>query len=130
MSDLNRDILRWLLIFGSAPVWWPFLRTLWRDFNAALEEDGGLFGRAPTGRELERVRRARAARPSTLLSERLVKPGDRRRARLGARNSGRAGASAGAGSGAGSGRAAGSDTGAARTAPDARATRATGPRFR
>lgn len=89
MSELNRDILRWVLLIGSAPVWWPFLRTLWGDFNAALREDGGLFGRPPGPRELERLRSERASTPPTLLSERIVQPGDRRRTRLGARKTAR-----------------------------------------
>ena len=45
--EIDRDILRWTLLIGAAPVWWPFLRTLWRDFNQALREEGGLLGRPP-----------------------------------------------------------------------------------
>lgn len=130
MSELNRDILRWILILGSAPVWWPFLRTLWRDFNAALEEDGGLFGRPPSGRDLERIRRARAAAPSTMLSERFVKPGDRRRTRLGARASASSGRAASSTASSAGGSAGNGNPGAARTAPGATPTRAPGPRFR
>jgi len=84
MSDLTRDVLRWALLIGSAPIWWPFLRTLWRDFNDALREEGGLFGRPPTDRELERLRAERAAQPPTLTSEPLVRTGEHRRTRLGA----------------------------------------------
>ncbi|MBI5362906.1 MAG: hypothetical protein HZA53_06980 [Planctomycetes bacterium] len=69
MGDLNKDILRWVLLIGTAPVWWPFLRTLWRDFNDALREEGGLFGRRPSARELERIQRERAASTPTLTHE-------------------------------------------------------------
>lgn len=85
MSELNREILRWVLLIGAAPVWWPFLRTLWRDFNSALREEGGLFGRLPSPRELERIQSELDARPQTLLSERIVRAGERRNPKLGAR---------------------------------------------
>src|SRR6188474_3414559 len=54
--EINKDILRWVLLIGAMPIWIPFLFTLWRDFNDALREDGGLLGSPPTGRELEQVR--------------------------------------------------------------------------
>lgn len=69
MSDLNKDLLRWVLLIGTAPVWWPFLRTLWRDFNDALREEGGLFGRRPSARELERIQQERSQSPPTLTHE-------------------------------------------------------------
>ena len=40
MGELNKDILRWVLLIGTIPIWWPFLRALWRDFNNALREEG------------------------------------------------------------------------------------------
>ena len=67
--ELNTDLLRWILLIGAAPVWWPFLRTLWRDFDAALAEEGGVFGRAPGPRELEQIRQRQAERPDPLISE-------------------------------------------------------------
>jgi hypothetical protein len=84
MSDFDKDILRWVLLIGAAPIWWPFLRTLWSDFNAALREEGGLFGRAPTPRELDRIRGEASERVETLTSEPYVRAGERRRTRLGA----------------------------------------------
>ena len=82
MSDLNKDILRWVLLIGSVPIWWPFLRTLWRDFNDALLSEGGLFGRKPSARELERLEAERGEQTETLNSEPYVRPGERRIPRL------------------------------------------------
>src|SRR5690242_13987246 len=84
MSDLNKDVLRWVLLIGAAPIWWPFLKTLWNDFNAALRAEGGLFGRPPTPRELDAIRAEDAERVETLTSEPWVRAGDRKRTRLGA----------------------------------------------
>ncbi|MBK7877258.1 MAG: hypothetical protein IPJ77_16200 [Planctomycetes bacterium] len=95
MGELNKDILRWVLLIGAAPIWWPFIRILWRDFNAALRDEGGLFGRAPVGRELERIQREQAAAPPTLTHEPWVRREDRRvpRMRTPARRAGPAQAS-------------------------------------
>lgn len=82
MSELNKDILRWVILIGAAPIWWPFLRTLWRDFNDALRAEGGLFGRQPSARELERLETERAERTETLSSEPFVRPGERRTPRM------------------------------------------------
>jgi hypothetical protein len=67
--ELDTELLRWILLIGAAPLWWPFLRTLWRDFDDALAEEGGVFGRAPGPRELERIRARAAERPDPLISE-------------------------------------------------------------
>ena len=78
----NKEILRWVLLIGATPIWLPFFLTLWKDFNAALKEDGGLFGSPPTGRELEAVRRELAEKPEVLVSEPIVRAGDRRHPRM------------------------------------------------
>jgi len=71
--EINTELLRWILLIGAAPIWWPFLRALWRDFDEALAEDGGVFGRAPSARELEEIRRKKAGRPDPLISEPWVR---------------------------------------------------------
>ena len=75
--EVNREILRWLLLIGATPIWLPFLRTLWKDFNDALAEEGGVFGRPPPLIEQERIKAERAAQPDVLVSEPWVKPGQR-----------------------------------------------------
>jgi hypothetical protein len=67
--ELNTELLRWILLIGAAPLWWPFLRTLWRDFNDSLAEEGGVFGRTPSPREREEIRQRTAQRPDPLISE-------------------------------------------------------------
>lgn len=80
--EINKEIVRWVILIGATPIWLPFLLTLWRDFNDALQEDGGLLGSPPTGRELEAVRRELAEKPDVLVSEPLVQAADRRHPRL------------------------------------------------
>ena len=89
--ELNKEILRWVILIGAMPIWLPFLVTLWNDFNDALREDGGLIGQPPTPRELEIIRREKAAKPDLLINEPIVRAGDRRKPRLGARRPGPAG---------------------------------------
>jgi hypothetical protein len=81
--ELNKEILRWVLMIGSAPVWLPFLLTLWNDFNEALREDGGLIGEPPSPSELAIIKKEKASQPEVLVNEPIVRAGDRRRPRLG-----------------------------------------------
>jgi len=67
--EYNEQILRWLLIFGAAPIWFPFLKALWDDFNSTLAEEGGLFGETPSLRERERIEKEKAKQPDVLVSE-------------------------------------------------------------
>jgi hypothetical protein len=80
--EINRDLIRWGLLIGAAPVWWPFVRTLWRDFNHALRAEGGLFGRPPSAQEVQRLERGGAGEPESLVNEPLVPPGAVRQPRL------------------------------------------------
>jgi len=84
--QLNKEILRWVLMIGAMPIWLPFLLTLWNDFNEALKEDGGLMGEPPSPSELEIIRKEKALKPEVLVNEPIIRPGDRRTPRLGARS--------------------------------------------
>jgi hypothetical protein len=79
---IDKDLLRWVLLIGATPIWLPFLRALWRDFNRALREDGGLMGTPPGPRELEAIRSERQSEADPLHSEPIVRPGQRRTTRL------------------------------------------------
>jgi hypothetical protein len=79
---IDKDILRWVLLIGATPIWYPFVRALWRDFNQALREDGGLMGSAPGPLELERMRREQDPYSDPLKSEPRVQPGQRRATRM------------------------------------------------
>ena len=85
--DINKDILRWVLLIAATPLWLPFLRILWRDFNRALEEEGGIFGQPPSPQEIERIRREKLSDAETLVSE----PWARRGEQAARRRAGRAG---------------------------------------
>jgi hypothetical protein len=73
---INKDILRWVLLLAAMPIWLPFLRILWRDFNRALEEEGGIFGRTPSARDVERIRLEKLREPESLVSERWARRGE------------------------------------------------------
>jgi hypothetical protein len=79
---IDKDILRWVLLFGATPLWLPFLRALWRDFNHALRADGGLIGSPPGPVELERMQREKSEYPDPLRSEPRIQPGERRTTRM------------------------------------------------
>jgi hypothetical protein len=80
--ELNKEILRWVLMIGAMPIWLPFIVTLWNDFNDALREEGGLLGDAPSPRELEIIRREKAQKPDLLVNEPIIRVGDRKRPRM------------------------------------------------
>jgi len=72
--EVNTELLRWILLIGAAPLWWPFLKTLWRDFDDTLAEEGGIFGRTPGPKELERIRARKRGIPDPLISEPWARP--------------------------------------------------------
>jgi len=78
----NREIIRWLILIALLPIGWPFVKTLWQDFNGALREEGGLFGRKPSAREVEEIRAEKEHEAETLVSEPWVRPGQVRKPRL------------------------------------------------
>ncbi len=51
------------------PVWWPVLKALYNDFQGALWEEGGLFGREPSERELAELKDRYGGYRSPLRSE-------------------------------------------------------------
>ena len=78
VEPATKEILRYVIVLVSAPIWVPFLRMLWRDFNASLREEGGLFGRPPTQLERERDPALREPLEPQLVSEEIVTPQMRR----------------------------------------------------
>jgi hypothetical protein len=86
--EINRDLVRWLLLIALLPIGWPFVKALWRDFNQALREEGGLFGRQPSAREVEAILEDKKKLPDTLVSEPWVKAGEVRKPRLRSRGAG------------------------------------------
>lgn len=81
MDPATKDILRYVILLAAAPIWVPFLRVLWRDFNEALRPEGGLLGQALSPRELERLERESPI-DSRLVSEEIVTPEKRAKTRM------------------------------------------------
>lgn len=79
----NKAILKWLLVVLSSPLWWPVLKTLWREANRMLVDDGGVFGAPPNPLELDERRREIAAEGDPLIHEPLHSEAEREAARGG-----------------------------------------------
>ena len=60
-TDAGFEVLKYILLFGSMPLWVPFAKALWEEFQLALRADGGLAGRELSSRESETVEREIAA---------------------------------------------------------------------
>lgn len=67
--NLNTPIVKYAIFLAAAPVWWPFVKALWDEFNDILAEEGGLLGRAPPEHEIRRIRAEKARRESALVRE-------------------------------------------------------------
>jgi hypothetical protein len=95
-GSLNSDIFKYFLLLCTAPLWFPFVKAVFKELNDALVAEGGLFGRPPTDAELRALRRDPNLSPSPLIN-RERDPDDPRQP-LGGARTGPAGASAGTGS--------------------------------
>ncbi|MFT5285687.1 MAG: hypothetical protein ACI8TQ_001852 [Planctomycetota bacterium] len=62
-------IFKWALIICTYRIWWPILKVMWHELQAALWREGGLLGRTPTGRELQVLEERYGNIPSPLISE-------------------------------------------------------------
>ncbi len=69
MSDFNMLLIKLLLVLITAPAWWPFLRAVWEEFNEAMADEGGLFGRIPSAHELVDIERERQGKQESLVHE-------------------------------------------------------------
>lgn len=80
--EINKEVLRWVLLIGAIPIWVPYLRTLWRDFNHSLRDEGGLIGVPPRGHAAEVLREDKKRDAGSLVSEPILRPSDRRVPRM------------------------------------------------
>ncbi len=48
-------LIKYTVLLLSTPIWLPFLKELWMEFNLAMRQDGGLWGLAPAPREQQRI---------------------------------------------------------------------------
>ena len=60
----NVFALKILVLMLSAPIWIPFVKELWREFQLAMREDGGLFGPIPPPRKVREIREQIEQEPS------------------------------------------------------------------
>ena len=67
--NINTPFVKYAILLGSAPLWWPFAKALWTEFNDILAEEGGLLGREPPEHEQRRIRAEKARRESALVRE-------------------------------------------------------------
>jgi hypothetical protein len=56
-AGLNTEVFKYVLVGITFPFWMPFFRALYAELNDALAEEGGLFGRTPTAREIQIIAR-------------------------------------------------------------------------
>ncbi|MEL6429500.1 MAG: hypothetical protein AAFZ87_10330 [Planctomycetota bacterium] len=68
----TKEIIKYVGMLCILPYVLPFAKMLVRDLLEAFEEDGGLMGEKPTGERLEKIREAKAQRPSPMVSEPLA----------------------------------------------------------
>ncbi|QDU84836.1 hypothetical protein Pla163_19520 [Planctomycetes bacterium Pla163] len=60
---------RILALALMAPLWIPVIKALYSDFQGALWEEGGLFGRPPGKKQLEKLRDRYGTYESPLINE-------------------------------------------------------------
>lgn len=65
---LNSEPVKYAIIALSFPLWAPFAKALWQEFNDSLRDEGGIFGEAPTAAELAAIERERGRFRSSLVS--------------------------------------------------------------
>ncbi|MBM3988249.1 MAG: hypothetical protein FJ294_09870 [Planctomycetes bacterium] len=67
--SLNSEPVKYALIALTVPLWWPFVRELWRELNDSLRDEGGILGQQLSPTELEHMNKARDRREPALVSE-------------------------------------------------------------
>jgi len=66
---VNFALLGKLLVVAIlAPAWLPVVRELWKEINASLVEEGGVFGDLPSAAEAKRLVRVRRVSGESLIS--------------------------------------------------------------
>ena len=66
---LNSPAVKYAILLLAMPLWLPFAKALWAEFNDILADEGGLLGREPDEDELKEILRERARREAALVRE-------------------------------------------------------------
>jgi hypothetical protein len=69
MDSAGVVFFKLMILLAISPVWFPVIRAIWEEMNLALQEEGGVLGRAPTPNQLEMIRQERTWRPDPLVHE-------------------------------------------------------------
>jgi len=48
MEETGFDFLKWGLVLAAWPIWAPFAKALWKEFQRAMRPEGGLTGPVPS----------------------------------------------------------------------------------
>jgi len=72
MEDSAKEILKYLIVIFSAPLWIPFIRALGQELKLSMREEGGFLGKTPNKEKLEEIRREIAREESPLVDEPLA----------------------------------------------------------
>jgi len=78
--NLNSEPVKYAAIVLASPIWMPFFKALFKEFNDALRDEGGLFGRPPSREKLAEMDRQLGRFKSPLVSELLEDAGRTRSA--------------------------------------------------
>ncbi len=55
MDETGFDFLKWGLVLVAWPIWAPFAKALWKEFQRAMRPEGGLTGPVPSAGERRRI---------------------------------------------------------------------------
>ncbi len=67
-DQLNTPWVKYTILILATPIWWPFVKALWRALNDALRDEGGVFGHTPTAAEMDALDREYGAHVSPLVN--------------------------------------------------------------
>lgn len=93
MEETGFDFLKWGLVLAAWPIWAPFAKALWKEFQRAMRPEGGLTGPIPSPAERRRIEAEVAQEELSQVHESIAHHRARRTA--GARPGGQASAGAG-----------------------------------
>lgn len=68
----GKEVLKWVVLIGSAPLWLPFAKALWDELKLAMREDGGLFGPEPGRLKRRQIHEQIEREESRVVSETLA----------------------------------------------------------
>ena len=78
----NIALIKYTLLLVTAPLWFPFVKALWEELNAALRLDGGLMGDAPSRTRRKQLETEIAQEEPRLVHETLAHERARRERRV------------------------------------------------